>query len=159
MRRGPECFLDQLQGLLPRADLTIKLSLLNRLQDRMEGRPRLIAEGYKVIAGQEAGGADLLRRGVRDEAADEVVVIEVPMAGTAIEPVQFKMLVEAIEANEALQRRSLHLWHVLETQMIRNERGNLRRVVVREPEATADFFGHARTDFDVLVKSNASVGT
>jgi hypothetical protein len=70
----------------------------------VEGRSRGKAEGYQIVAGQEAGWADLFRRGIRQKAADEVVVVEVAMAGTAVEPMQFEMLVEAIEANKALQR-------------------------------------------------------
>jgi len=53
----------------------------------VERRSRRIAEGDEVVAGQEAGWADLLRRGIREEAADEIIVIEVPVAGAAIETV------------------------------------------------------------------------
>jgi len=69
------------------------------------------------------------------------------------------MFVEAIETHEAFQCRGLHLRDILETQVVCDERCNLRCVVVREAETAANLFGHARADFDMLVKPNAASGT
>ena len=38
--------LDESEGLFPRADLPIELSLLHGLEDGVEGRPRGVAESY-----------------------------------------------------------------------------------------------------------------
>ena len=42
---------------------------------------------------------------------------------------QFQMLVEPRQANEALERRSTHLEYVFEPQMIGHQRGGLFSVV------------------------------
>ena len=68
------------------------------------------------------------------------------MARKAIEPVQFEMLLEMIEAHEALQGGKLHLADILEAQVIGDERDDLRGVVVREAQAAADVFCHFGAD-------------
>ena len=64
------------------------------------------------------------------------------MAREAIEAVQFEMLLEMIEADEALQGGELHLGDIFEAQVIGNEGGDLRGVVIRKAQAAADFFRH-----------------
>src|SRR5271168_1401954 len=49
-----ERILYQPHGRLPGRDLPVELRLLYRLQDGVEGRSRPVAQGYQVVAGQQA---------------------------------------------------------------------------------------------------------
>ena len=71
-------------------------------------------------------------RGLRQEALDEIVGAEIAVAREAIEPVQFEMLLETIEAYEALEGGKLHLADVFEAQVMGNEGDDLGRVVIGE---------------------------
>jgi hypothetical protein len=72
--------LDELQGAFPRGNLAAQLSLLDSLQDGMEGGAGLIAHGDKVVARDEPGRPDLLGRGLRQEPPDVIVVVKMPVA-------------------------------------------------------------------------------
>src|ERR1700730_10824278 len=69
------------------------------------------------------------------------------------------MLLKTIEADETLERRGLHLNNVLKPQVVPNKGGDLVGILVREAQPPADVFGHARTDFDVLVEPDAPLGS
>src|SRR5579862_3088775 len=110
----------------------IELGLLYGLQNGLKGWSWSIAQLDQVVAGQQSRGPNLFRRGLREEPAHQLVVIEVPVAAEAVQPVQFHVLLEVVQPDKALERGGLHLRHVLEAHVVRNERGDLRRFVVRE---------------------------
>ena len=100
---------------------------------------------------------DLLGGSLRQEALDEIVGGEIPVAGEAVEPVQFEVLLEMIEPHEALQGGEFHLSDVFKTQVIGDEGDDLRRVVVGEAQAAADLFCHFGADLDVAIETDAAV--
>ena len=71
---------------------------------------------------------------------------------------QLEMLVEAVQPDEALERGGLHLRDVLEAQVVGDQRGDLRGILIRESEPPANLLRHARADLDVLVEPDAAVG-
>ena len=52
---------------------------------------------------------------------------------------------------------ALHLRHVLESQVIGHQRGDLRGVVVRKAQPPADLFSHARAHFHVTIEANPAI--
>ena len=101
---------------------------------------------------------DLLGGSLRQEALDEIVSAEIAVAREAVEPVQFEMLLEMIEADEALESGEFHLTDIFEAQVIGNEGDDLLCVVIGETQAAADFFCHFGADFDVAVEADAAIG-
>ena len=79
------------------------------------------------------------------------------MAREAIEPVQFEVFFEMIEAHEALEGGELHLPDVFEAQVIGDERYDLRRVVIGKAETAADFFRHFSADLNVAIESDPAI--
>ena len=67
------------------------------------------------------------------------------MAGQAIQAVQFQVLVEIRQAQEALQRALLHVRHVFEAHVIGHQRLHLLGLVARESQAASECRGPART--------------
>jgi hypothetical protein len=149
---------DEFEGFFPVPEAAIKLGIFDGQKDLLEARPGLEAHGLEVIAGDKAGGADLFGRRLGKEAADEFVILKLAVAGAAIEAMKLEMLLEAGQADEALQGSGTHLKNVLETKMVRDEGADLRGVVIRKAQAAADFLGHARADLDVPIKADAIAG-
>src|ERR1700758_4338086 len=88
---------DEPEGFLPAMDRAVKLGVFEGGQNFFEAWSRGVAEGFEVLASQEAGRADLLGGSLRQEALDEIVGAEIPVAREAVEPVQFEVFFEMIE--------------------------------------------------------------
>ena len=71
---------------------------------------------------------------------------------------QLEVFLETRETEKALQRGLAHLWDIFEAQVIGNKERDLLGLVIRESEASADFFGHLGADFDVAVEADAAFG-
>ncbi len=98
-----------------------------------------------------SGGADSI------VLAGEVVEGEVAVGGGAVEVVEGEVLVEAWEAEEALEGGLAHVHDVGEAHVVFDEGEDLRSVFVGEAEAGEDGFGDADADLDVAVESDAVV--
>jgi hypothetical protein len=138
-------------------DGSVKLSVFQGRKNFFEARSGRIAKSFEVVTCEETRRPDLFGGSLCQEAPDEVIGAQVSMARQAIEPVQFEVLIEMVEAHEPLQGGELHLAYVFEAQMIRNKGGNLGRVVIGEAQAAADVFRHARAHFHVLIESDAAI--
>ena len=79
------------------------------------------------------------------------------MRGGAVQAVEGEVLVEAGQAQEALQGRLAHLHDVAEAHVVFDEREDLRGLFVGEAQAREDGFGDADADLDVAVEADAVV--
>jgi len=77
------------------------------------------------------------------------------MAGERVDAVEFEVFVEMREAEEALERRLLHLFDVAEAHVIFDEGEDLCAVLVGEAQAAEDFVGDANANLDVAVEADA----
>src|SRR5580692_11388413 len=83
---------------------TFELSILDRRQNFLKFRSRLVSECDQVVAIDEQRWMHDFRCHGSDLFSREVVGSEISMAGFAIEPVQLQMFVEARHAHESLKR-------------------------------------------------------
>ena len=90
--------------------------------------------------------------------AGEVVEAEVAVGGGCVEVVEGEMLVEAREAEEALEGGLLHVEDVAEAHVVFDEGDDLGGVFVGEAETGEDDFGDADSGFYVAVEADAVVG-
>lgn len=95
---------------------------------------------------------------MRQKIADGVVSVEFPVAGEAVEAVQFEVFIESPQAHEAFQRGGPHLADVFELHVVGNQGKHLFGVVIGETQATANLLSHADTDLDVAIEANAIAG-
>ena len=100
--------------------------------------------------GAEVGGGLGLELG-----AGEVVAGEVAMGGEGVEAVQGEVLVEARQAEEALEGGLLHLEDVAEAHVVGDEGEDLGGVVAGEAQAGEDGLGDAHAGLDVAVETDA----
>src|SRR5215469_13767507 len=77
------------------------------------------------------------------------------MAGFAIQAMELQMLIEMRQPNKLLERRRFHALYIGETHVVADQGENLPGVVIREPQAPADFFRHPDAHVDVIIKANA----
>jgi hypothetical protein len=77
-------------------DFAVELRFLHCVQNLLERGARGEAHFKEIVPSEKAGRANVLGRGLSEESANEVVGIKVPMAGEAIQAMQFKVLVEAV---------------------------------------------------------------
>src|SRR5712692_3848758 len=106
--------LNVVLGLGFRRNLPFQLGVLYRAQDFAEKRPGLVAHLKQIVPGKQPRGPDLLCWRLCECAADKCVRFKTPVAGEAIQPVQLQVLLESRDPDKALQRRSPHLFDVLE---------------------------------------------
>ena len=139
-------------------DLALELSVLKRLQDLPKKGAGTKPHLLEVIPCQQALRADLLGRRHLYEATDELVGIQVSVAGETIEPVQRQMFGKARLPNKLLQRRGAHPFDGSELHMVVYQRKNLLGVLVGKAQPLADGLGHTHADFDVVVEANAVAG-
>jgi hypothetical protein len=97
------------------ADRSIKLGLLNSPEHYLNVWPRSKTKGKEVIPRDQPRWPNLLRGGLRQEAADEFIAFEIPMAREAIQSVKLEVLLKSRKAHEPLQSREPHLRHILES--------------------------------------------
>src|ERR1700757_1617623 len=71
---------------------------------------------------------------------------------------KLEVLTELRETHEAFKGGLAHLGDVFELHVVGDEGLNLAGVVVGEAEPAAKFFGHADTDFDMAVETDAVAG-
>ena len=76
------------------------------------------------------------------------------MARQAVHAMQSQMLREIIQPEEPLQRRVLHPLYIAETHVVFYQRGNLRRLLIREAEPTANVLGNLYSNLHMAVEAN-----
>ena len=77
------------------------------------------------------------------------------MRGEAIHAMECEVLIEAIEAEETLQRRVLHLRRVGEAHVVLDQRENLVGVVVGEAQSATGFGTDRYADLNMVVETDA----
>src|SRR6266404_8014723 len=92
-------------GLFRCFQLTLKLGVLHRTQNAAENGSRPIAHLLQVLPGHQPRRPDLFRRRFLQELRHKSIRLQPPVAGKAVEPVQFQMLLKARQPDEALERR------------------------------------------------------
>ncbi len=80
------------------------------------------------------------------------------MGGQAVHAMQGQVFFKAGQAEETLERGSLHARGVGEAHVILDEGENLPRILVGESEAAENFGAHGDADLDVAVEANAVRG-
>src|SRR5208282_4572118 len=120
----PRMLAHKLQRLLPRAHPALKLRLLHLIQDFTVTGARHQAQRLQVVAGHQPGGTNTLGRRLLDKLPDKLIGIELSVSGQTIHAVQFQVFLEMRLAHETLQGGRPHLEDVLESQMLRDERGH-----------------------------------
>src|SRR5690348_11295345 len=68
---------------------------------------------------------------------------------------QFEVLPKAGQTHKTLEGRLLHLFHIAEAHVITNQGQHLLGNFIRESQASANLFCHARSNLGMMVKSNA----
>ena len=97
-------------GLPPGLDPILQLSVSQRTENLTENRPWCISHLNEVITGQDWMGLEFLGFRTIQRRHGQSPVVEISMAPEAIQAVQLKMLLEALLAQEALERRGSHPW-------------------------------------------------
>src|SRR5712664_4144623 len=67
---------------------------------------------------------------------------------------KFQVLLELREAHKTLDRRLPHLPDIFETKMIRDQRFDLLRVVIRESKFATDPLSHASAEFNMSIEAD-----
>src|ERR1700691_510610 len=91
-------------GVLMAADNSLQLSILGRIQNLPELRPRPEAQADQVVACQQPNGAYLRWGRLGQEAPHKVIILQIPVARGAIQAVQLHVLCKAFQPHEAFQR-------------------------------------------------------
>lgn len=148
----------ELQCLLAVVQAAFELLVFYGGEDFAEERPRAVACGDQVIAADQPRRARLFGGHGLELLLRVPVDIQDSVAGQAVQAVQFEVLGEARQAQEALEGRFLHAGHVGKAHVLGNQGGDLLAVVVAEAQAPANLFRHADADLDVAVEADAIGG-
>ena len=145
------------QALACRRDFTrfSQLSISQRLENLPEYRPGRISHLYEVIAGQDWMGMEFLRLRTIQHLRGQPPGVEFAVAPEAIQAVQFKMLLEALLTQEALERRGPHPWKVDEFQMVSDQRCDSFLLFPAESEAIANPERHPGSDIGMAIEADS----
>ena len=150
--------LYQGEGLFAGGNGAFKLGVLGEREHGLELRGWAVSGGDEVAPGEQRRGTEIggglgLVLGV-----DKVVAGEVAVGGECVEVVQGEVLIEAGQAEEALEGGLLHLEHIAEAHVVADEGEDLCGVVVGEAQACEDGFGDAYAGLDVAVEADSAAG-
>lgn len=152
-----EACTQEFKGFAGGVDGAFELGVFGVFEHGFELGAGGVAGGDEVASGDEEGWADVLGGSGFVLLFGEVVEAEVTVAGGAVEPVEGEVLVEAGQAEEALEGGLLHLEDVSEAHVIVDEGDDLGGVVVGEAKAIQHNLGDADADLDVAVEADAVV--
>src|SRR5271169_2963158 len=146
--------LHELECGVARKQSPFELSVFHRLQNLSEPGPACIPGSNQVVAGNQRCGTNLLRRNLGELLSNEVICAQVAVAGQAVGAVQCEMLLESRQAEELLQCRLLHARDMPKAHVIVDQGQHLSRVVIRKPQALADFLRNLDTDIHVIIETD-----
>ncbi len=133
----------------------IELGGFHFVKNAGEDGAGLHALGDEVAAGQKGGGTEVLGLEGVQFGADEVVVVELAVAGEAIQTVKFEVFIEDGETKEAAESAGAHLADVEPVHVMGDQGGDLVGVFLRAAQASEDGFGQAGADGGVAVETDA----
>ena len=142
-------------GLPARLHSILQLSISQRLENLPKYRPGTISHLNEVIAGQDWMGVEFLRLRTIQHLCDQPPGVEFAVAPEAIQAVQFKMLLEALLTQEALERRGPHPWKVDEFQMVSDQRCDSFLLFPAESEAIANPERHPGSDVGMAIEADS----
>jgi len=116
------------------------------------------AELLKIVAREKGLGLDLLLRKFGHLCSEKGVDIELPVAGTAVDPMQFQLLEKSGTSQEAFQGADAHVGSVFKGHVVGDASGDGVNFVVGKAEAAKNLFRHAGAYSFVTKKTNPAVG-
>jgi len=116
------------------------------------------AELLEVMTGEEGLGFNFLFRKLGEFRGEEVVNIELSVAGGAVDPVEFEFFQKSGAGEKTLESADAHVGGVFEGHVVGDASGDGANFVVGKAEAAENFFGHAGADSFVAEESDAAVG-
>ena len=84
----------------------------------------------------------------------ELIILQVAMAGGAVDPMQFQFVGKRLARQNALQFGGPHFLDELKPHVLAHAQDNLLDLVVREPQPPQDGFRHLRADAVVFIEPN-----
>src|SRR5580704_4393035 len=145
-------------SLLLRCKRTLHLAILYRSQYLLEVWTGSVAHCEEVVASNKSGRSDGLRRRGCQELLNRFVRCQVPVTCGAVQAVQFEVLWEARQTDEALQGGFTHLGHVFELHVVGHQGADLVGVVIGKTEAAADRGGHGNAYVHMSIEADAIAG-
>ena len=97
-------------------------------------------------------GFDHFRRQLRGLGLEEFVILQVPVARRAIDPVEFEFVGKRVAGEHALEFGRPHLFDKLKSHVLADAAHDLLDLLVRKPEPAQDRFRHLRADPVVVVE-------
>ncbi len=134
-----------------------QLCVLHLGQDARKRRSGLVSHANQVVAREQPRWLQRFNRRFGQLVERELVVGQVPVAGQAVQAVQFQVLVEPVHAQEPLLLALAHKGKVLEAEVMRDQSQDLSGLVVGEAQARQDPPGHFHSGLDMTVEADALV--
>jgi len=116
------------------------------------------AELLKIVACEKGLGLDLLLRKFGHLCSEKGVDIELSVAGTAVDAMQFQLLEKGGTSQEAFQGADAHVGSVFKGHVVGDASGDGGDLIIREAETTKNLFRHAGAYSFVTKKTNPAVG-
>ncbi len=116
------------------------------------------AELLKIVACEKGLGFDLLLRKLGHLCSEKGVDIELPVAGTAVDAMQFQLLEKSGTSQEAFQSADAHVGGVFKSHVVGDASGDGGDLIIREAETTKNLLCHAGAYSFVTKKTNPAIG-
>lgn len=147
--------MDEAEGFFARGEGAFELEFFEGVEDLFEPGAGGEAEFDQVVAGEQWRGAELLYGEFGAETAGVFVAIEGAESAEQVEAVEFELVVEVREAEEAFASGGAHAREVHEAHVVSDERNGGVDDGGRILEALEDAPGDLCAGFGVAVEADA----
>lgn len=128
------------------------------MEDFSHGRAGLSPQFLQVVAGDEGLGLDFLLRKLGEFVLQKGMNIQLAVAGSAIDPVEFEFFGKCRTGEHPFQGADPHVGGVLEGHMVGDTCGDGADVIVGKTEAAENLLRHTGADSLMTEKTDPAVG-